>query len=286
MDWQGWAEIAPTLSLSVGFGWPLGIYMSRVRNGERTWLDPVLRPVERGLCAACGVGPARGQGWASDAGAFLAFNAAASVVTNTNWQSYGGETTLSHLSQMAGLTTQNFPSAAGATMAAALARAFAASRAEAPGNFWAGLIRTTLWVLLPLSFALVLAGLGVVQTIDASVTAATLEGAERTISLAPAASRLAIKQFGINGGGIFNANSAHPLGNPSILTNLLTSVAIDVLGRAASWPSAARRWPGATCGRRWSPRSSFCRPPSWASRPWGRRCRRRWRGSSTRSRTA
>ena len=269
MDWQGWAEIALTVGLPIGLAWPLGAYVSRVWNGERTWLDAVLRPVERGFYAACGVDPGRSQGWASYAGAFLTFNAAGfvllyallrlqgalpldpqgfagvsphlafntavSFVTNTNWQSYGGETTLSHFSQMAGLTTQNFVSAAaGATLAAALARGFAASRAEGLGNFWADLIRTTLWVLLPAAFvlALILAGLGVVQSLDASVTAATLEGGSQTISLAPAASQVAIKQLGINGGGVFNANAAHPLENPTPLTNLVTAVSINVMGWA------------------------------------------------------
>lgn len=244
--------------------------MSRVWNGESTWLDPVLRPVERGFYTACGVDPNRSQGWLSYAGAFLAFNAvgfvllyailrlqgilpvnpqgfagvsphlafntAVSFVSNTNWQSYGGETTMSHFTQMVGLTTQNFLSAAvGATLAAALARAFAANRGEGLGNFWADLIRTTLWVLLPAAFvlALILAGLGIVQSLDASVTATTLEGAEQTISVAPAASQVAIKQLGINGGGVFNANAAHPLENPTPLTNLITAVAINVMGWAA-----------------------------------------------------
>ena len=270
MNLQGWAEIALILGLAIGLGWPLGIYMSRVWNGERTWLDPVLRPVERAFYAAGGIDPKRSQNWLGYAGALLAFNAAGfvllyallrlqhllplnpqdfpalsphlafntavSFVTNTNWQSYGGETTMSHFSQMAGLTVQNFVSAAtGATVAAALARAFVAHRGEAVGAFWADLVRTTLWVLLPLSFvlALVLVATGVTQTLVASVQAATLEGGTQTISVAPTASQLAIKQLGINGGGVFNVNSAHPLENPTPLSNLLTAVAINVLGWAA-----------------------------------------------------
>lgn len=270
MNIQGWAEIALTIGLAALIGWPIGLYMSRVWNGERTWLDPVLKPVEGLFYRAAGVNPAHSQGWLGYAGALLAFNAAGffllyallrfqnvlpinpqgfgglspdlafnvavSFVTNTNWQSYGGETTMSHFSQMAGLTVQNFLSAAtGATIAAALARAFVANRGEGVGNFWADMTRTTLWVLLPLSVALaiVLAGLGVTQTLDASAAATGLEGGSQTLSLAPTASQLAIKQLGINGGGIFNVNSAHPFENPTPLTNLITAISINVLGWAA-----------------------------------------------------
>jgi K+-transporting ATPase ATPase A chain len=270
MNWQGWAEIALTLGLAVAIGWPLGVYMSRVWNGERTWLDPVLRPVEAVFYKACGVDPAKSQSWYGYAGALLAFNlvgfllvyavlrlqgvlplnpqgfpglsghlsfnTAISFVTNTNWQSYAGESTMSTLSQMLVLTTQNFVSAAtGATIAAALARAFVANRGEGVGNFWADLVRTTLYVLLPLSFllAVVLVALGLPQTLAAGVTAHTLEGADQKIALYAVASQEAIKMLGINGGGIFNANSAHPFENPSPLTNLITAVSIDVLGWAA-----------------------------------------------------
>ncbi|ATQ42810.1 potassium-transporting ATPase subunit KdpA [Caulobacter mirabilis] len=270
MTWQGWAEVALTLGLSVAIAWPLGVYLSRVWNGERTWLDPVLRPVERLFYAAGGIDPKKGQGWSAYAFALLAFNAvgflavylilrfqdllplnpqgfdglsshlafntAVSFVTNTNWQSYGGETTMSAFSQMAGLTVQNFLSAAtGATIAAALARAFAGNRLTDLGNFWADMVRTTLYFLLPLAIvvALVLVALGVPQTLAASATAHTLEGADQKISLFQVASQLSIKQLGINGGGIFNVNSAHPLENPTPLTNLITAVSINVLGWAA-----------------------------------------------------
>ncbi len=270
MNIQGWAEIALTLGLSVLIAWPLGLYLSRVWNGEPTWLDPVLRPVEGIFYKASGVDPKRSQGWLGYAGALLAFNlagfvflygllrlqgilpmnpqafaglsphlafnTAVSFVTNTNWQSYGGETTMSTLSQMAGLTVQNFLSAAtGAAIAAALARAFVANRGEGVGNFWADMTRTTLYLLLPASLvlAIVLAGLGVVQSLSASVTATGLEGGEQTLSLFPVASQLAIKQLGINGGGIFNVNSAHPFENPSALTNLITAISINVMGWAA-----------------------------------------------------
>ncbi|ADL02548.1 potassium-transporting ATPase subunit KdpA [Brevundimonas subvibrioides] len=270
MTLQGWAEIALTLGLSVALGWPLGLYLSRVWNGERTWLDPVLRPVEKVFYGLAGVNPDRSQGWVGYAGALvvfnamgfgllyailrlqgglplnpqgfegvsphLAFNTAISFVTNTNWQSYGGETTLSTFTQMVGLTVQNFLSAAtGAAIAAALARAFVASRGEGVGNFWADMTRTTLYLLLPASIvlAVLLAGLGVAQSLAASATATTLEGADQTIALFPVASQLAIKMLGINGGGVFNVNSAHPLENPSALTNLITAVSINVLGWAA-----------------------------------------------------
>ena len=270
MNIQGWAEIALTLALTIGLGWPIGVYMSRVWNGESTWLDPVLKPVETLFYKASGVDPSRSQGWLGFAGALLAFNVvgffllfailrlqgviplnpqgfgglsphlafntAVSFVTNTNWQSYGGESTASAFSQMVGFTTQNFVSAAtGATIAAALARAFVANRGEGVGNFWADLTRTTLYVLLPLAFivAVILAGLGVVQSLTASVTATGLEGGSQKIALFPAASQEAIKQLGINGGGVFNANSAHPFENPSPLTNLITSVAIGVMGWAS-----------------------------------------------------
>lgn len=270
MNIQGWAEIALTLGLAVLLGWPIGIYMSRVWNGERTWLDPVLKPVEGLFYRAAGVDPTRSQGWLGYAGALLAFNlagfvllyamlrlqgilpmnpqgfdgvsphlafnTAVSFVTNTNWQSYGGETTMSTFTQMVGLTVQNFVSAAtGATIAAALARAFVANRGEGVGNFWADLTRTSLYVLLPIAFivAVLLAGLGVVQSLAASAHATTLEGGSQTISLFPTASQLAIKQLGINGGGVFNVNSAHPLENPTPLTTLITAICINVLGWAA-----------------------------------------------------
>lgn len=266
MDWRGWAEIVLTIALTVAAGWPLGMFMARVWQGERTWLDPVLGPVERGLYAAFGIAPNRGQSWLGYAGAFLAFsavgfaalyailrlqgalplnpqgfdgvsphlafNTAVSFVTNTNWQSYGGETTLSHLSQMMGLTVQNFVSAgAGLAVAAAVARAFATDRGESLGNFWVDLTRVVLYVLLPLSLvtALALVAAGVPQSLLANVTAKTLEGADQVIALAPVASQEAIKQWGTNGGGIFNVNSAHPFENPTPLTNLIEVVSLNAL---------------------------------------------------------
>lgn len=270
MTWQGWAEIALTLAVAIGLGWPVGIFMSRVWNGERTWLDPLLRPVERLIYASAGISPAKSQTWFGYAAALLAFNlagflavyaiirlqgglplnpqgfagvsehlafnTAVSFVTNTNWQSYGGETTMSHLSQMVALTVQNFVSAAtGAAIAAALARAFIGHRGEGIGNFWADLTRTTLYVLLPaaMALALVLVALGVPQTLEASALASTVEGGDQKLSLFAVASQEAIKQLGINGGGVFNTNSAHPFENPTPLTNFITAVSINVMGWAA-----------------------------------------------------
>jgi potassium-transporting ATPase potassium-binding subunit len=163
----------------------------------------------------------------------LAFNTAVSFVTNTNWQNYGGETTLSHFSQIAGLTVQNFLSAAtGIAVAFAFIRGFARRETAAIGNFWVDVTRITLYLLLPASIvlALVYVALGVPQTFAASVTATTVEGAQQTIALGPVASQLAIKMLGTNGGGFFNANSAHPFENPDALSNLIQMVSIFVLG--------------------------------------------------------
>ncbi|NBB16862.1 potassium-transporting ATPase subunit KdpA [Caulobacter sp. SLTY] len=266
MDWRGWAEIVFTIGLTLALSWPLGAYLKRVWTGEAQWLAPV----ERAAYAAFGVNRDKGQNWLGYAAAVLAFsaagftilyamlrlqgllplnpqgfpgltsdlafNTAVSFVTNTNWQSYAGETTLSTLSQMAGLTVQNFVSAAaGLSVAAALARAFAADKAEGLGNFWVDLTRIVLYVLLPVSvvFALVLVALGVPQSLSAGTPVTTLEGAQQTLALFPVASQEIIKQFGTNGGGIFNANSAHPFENPNIWTNLIQMVAMNVLSLAA-----------------------------------------------------
>ena len=155
----------------------------------------------------------------------LAFNTAISFVTNTNWQAYGGETTMSHLVQMAGLTVQNFLSAAtGIALAIAVTRAFARSSAQTLGNFWVDMTRATLYVLLPLSIVLAIAFAltGVPQTLAGSVEATTLEGAKQTIALGPVASQEAIKQLGTNGGGFFNVNAAHPFENPNAWSNMLS----------------------------------------------------------------
>ncbi|MFM2043292.1 MAG: potassium-transporting ATPase chain [Pseudomonadota bacterium] len=247
----------------------LGGYLARVFEGERTLLTPVLGPVERGLYRLAGIDPAREQHWTAYALALLvfnllgllllyavlrlqgwlplnpaglgpvapdlAFNTAVSFTTNTNWQAYGGETTLSYLSQMLGLTVQNFVSAAtGIAVAVALIRGFARRSGKTIGNFWADLVRGTLYLLLPFSIiaALVLVWQGVPQNFDAYVTATTLEGGSQVLAQGPAASQIAIKQLGSNGGGFFNANSAHPYENPTALSNLLQSLCLLMLASA------------------------------------------------------
>ncbi|MBW8812553.1 MAG: potassium-transporting ATPase subunit KdpA [Caulobacterales bacterium] len=269
MNGFGWAEIALTLALTVAVAFPLGAYLARVWQGGKTWLDPVLRPLERLVYAGCGIKAARSQGWLGYTGSFLAFSAASFVVlylmlrfqnllplnpqgfagmspdlafntavsfiSNTNWQAYVPEQTLSTFSQMAGLTSHNFLSAAaGIAIAAAVARAFAADRGEGIGNFWADLTRISLYVLLPISLVIAVAyvGLGEPQSLAAHVTARTLEGGQQTIALYPTASQEAIKQLGTNGGGIFNANSAHPFENPNAWTNLIEIVSMNALSLA------------------------------------------------------
>jgi K+-transporting ATPase ATPase A chain len=269
MTWQGWAEIAFAIGLSVALAWPLGVYLARVFQGGRTWLDPIVRPLEIGLYKLAGVDPDKNQTWIgytaalltfNGAGFFLlyailrgqgvlplnpahipgmsphlAFNTAISFVTNTNWQSYSGETSVSNLAQMTGLAVQNFASAAtGVAVVGAVARAFAAHRAEGIGNFWRDLTRVTLYVLLPFSLlmAMALVVQGVPQTLAAHADVTTLEGAKQTLVVGPVASQEAIKQIGTNGGGFFNANSAHPFENPTPLTNLIAMVAMNGLGFA------------------------------------------------------
>src|ERR1700722_5090655 len=269
MDPRGWGEILFTIAVTVGLAVPLGAYMARVWQGERTWLDPVLRPVEGALYWSFGVDPKKSQNWLTYAIAMLVFSAASflvlylilrfqdvlplnpqgfkgtspdlafntsiSFITNTNWQSYVPEQVMSAFSQMAGLTSHNFLSAAaGIAMAAAVARAFAANRAEGLGNFWVDLTRISLYILLPFSIVIALAyvALGEPQTLVAHANAVGLEGAKQTIALYPTASQEAIKQLGTNGGGIFNANSAHPFENPNAITNFIEEVSMNVLGYA------------------------------------------------------
>jgi len=258
MTWNGWLQIAVLFALVLLSVKPLGAYMAAVAEGRRTFLAPVLKPVERGILSLTGVDAKREQGWLaytasvlvfnamgfvflyavlrlqhllpwnpaglSPMSPHLAFNTAVSFVTNTNWQSYGGESTLSYFAQMTGLTVQNFLSAAtGMAVALAVVRAFARQSAATLGNFWTDLTRMTLYVLLPLAaiVAIALIALGVPQTLGAYMDATTLEGGRQTIALGPVASQVAIKQLGTNGGGFFNVNSAHPLENPTIWTNTL-----------------------------------------------------------------
>jgi len=257
---------------------PLGRLCARVLGGEPTFFSRALGPLERGLYRLAGVRPDAEMHWREYTAAVLlfnvlglvvvyalqrlqgslplnpqelgavapdlAFNTAVSFASNTNWQAYGGETTLSYLTQMLGLTVQNFVSAAtGIAVLAALVRAFVRRRADTIGNFWTDLVRSTLYILLPLSlvWAVLLAGQGVVQTLDPSAHATLLHTAtgpegqaltEQTIALGPGASQVAIKQLGTNGGGFYNVNSAHPLENPTGLSNLLECLAILLIPAA------------------------------------------------------
>ncbi|PPC98237.1 MAG: potassium-transporting ATPase subunit KdpA [Hyphomicrobium sp.] len=259
MTIAGWLQITLILCAVIASAWPLGLYMARVFRGEKTVLSPVLSPLERIIYIAAKVDPKKEQTWLGYTLAMLAinglgflllyalmrfqhllplnphgfaavpsdlaFNTALSFVSNTNWQSYGGETTMSHLVQMAGLTVQNFLSAAtGVALALAVTRAFARSGVTSLGNFWVDLTRATLYVLLPLSIivAFAFALTGVPQTLAANTEATTLEGAKQIIALGPVASQEAIKQIGTNGGGFFNVNAAHPFENPSAWSNILS----------------------------------------------------------------
>lgn len=272
MTVQGWLLIGLFVALLIAITKPFGLWLFAIYEGRRTALHVVLAPVERGFYAAAGVDPAAEMSWRRYAvhvvvfslfgvlslyalqrlqgvlpldpqgfpgvGDHLSFNTAISFVTNTNWQSYGGESTMSHLTQMAGLAVQNFLSAAtGIAVAFAVIRGFARKEAAGLGNFWADLTRITLYLLLPacLVYAVVLVALGVPQTLAGSVTATTLEGAKQVLALGPVASQEAIKMLGTNGGGFFNANSAHPFENPNALSNLLEMLSIFSLGAGLTW---------------------------------------------------
>ena len=269
MTINGWIQILVFCGIIILLVRPLGGYMTAVFTGERTPLSLVLDPLERGLYRLAGTTEREEQHWTAYAASLLlfnllgflllyavlrlqgslplnptgmpnvppelAFNTAVSFVTNTNWQNYGGETTMSYLSQMLGLTVQNFLSAAtGIALAVALIRAFARKSARTVGNFWVDMTRATLYLLLPLCIMLTIAfvALGVPQTLGGSVEATTLEGARQTIAVGPVASQLAIKMLGTNGGGFFNVNSAHPFENPDAISNLIQMVAIFAIGAA------------------------------------------------------
>jgi K+-transporting ATPase ATPase A chain len=267
MTANGWLQIALFSVIVIAITRPFGGYMTRVFTGDRTFLSPLLRPVERGIYWCCGVNENEEQHWLTYAVAMLlfsvvgfvtlyalqrlqwylpfnpqgqtgveeslAFNTSVSFITNTNWQAYSGETTMGYLVQMAGLTVHNFVSAAtGIAMALALIRGFVRREAKAIGNFWVDLTRCTLYVLLPICIVgtLVLVWQGVPQNLSAYVDATTLEGVKQTIAQGPVASQEIIKEFGTNGGGFFNANSAHPYENPNPVTNLIELVTIFAIG--------------------------------------------------------
>ncbi|HXT82450.1 MAG TPA: potassium-transporting ATPase subunit KdpA [Acetobacteraceae bacterium] len=269
MTINGWLQIALFCGLLILLTRPLGLYMTRVFNGEWTPLSAVLRPLERGLYRLSGVHETKEQHWVTYAVAMLAFtlagfvvlyalqrlqnalpfnpqhldtvppdlafNTSVSFVTNTNWQSYVPEATMSYLVQMAGLTVHNFVSAAtGVALAMALIRGFSRRSMQTVGNFWVDMTRCTLYVLLPVSIVvcLVMVWQGVPQNLNAYTAVTTLEGAKQLIAQGPVASQEVIKLFGTNGGGFFNANSAHPFENPTALTNLLQVLLIFAIGAA------------------------------------------------------
>src|SRR6202161_1111983 len=269
MTVNGWLQVALYCVLLVLLTKPLGGYMTRVFTGERTLFSPVLRPLERGLYRVSGVDENQEQHWVTYAVAMLAFtfagfvvlyalqrlqsvlpfnpqkfdpvspdlafNTSVSFVTNTNWQSYTPESTMSYLVQMAGLTVHNFVSAAtGIALAIALIRGFARRSAQTIGNFWVDLTRCVLYVLLPISvvICMVLIWQGVPQNLHAYTDVATLDGGKQLIAQGPVASQEVIKILGTNGGGFFKANSANPFENPTALTNLIQMLMIFSIGAA------------------------------------------------------
>jgi len=269
MTVNGWLQIALFCGVIILLVKPLGAYMTHVFAGERTFLSPALAPVERGLYRLAGVDEKAEQSWVGYAVAMLifslvgflslyalqrlqavlpfnpagqsaveqslAFNTAMSFDTNTNWQSYVPESTMSYLVQMAGLTVHNFLSAAtGIALAVALVRGFARRSAKGIGNFWTDMVRCTLYILLPVSIVvgLFFVWQGMPQNLGAYTEATTLEGAKQVIAQGPVASQEVIKMLGTNGGGFFNANSAHPFENPNAITNLVQMVLLISIGAA------------------------------------------------------
>lgn len=272
MTIQGWLLILGFVGILLALAKPMGLWLHALYEGRRTPLHRLLGPVERSFYRLSGIDPRQEQGWRRYAvhmlvfnavlmfftyavlrlqavlpgnpqglagvGEHLSFNTAISFTTNTNWQSYGGESTLSNLSQMLGLTIHNFLSAAtGIALAFALFRGFARREAKAIGNFWADVTRITLYLLLPLCVVLAIFYIasGIPQTLAGVVDVQTLEGARQSILLGPVASQEAIKMLGTNGGGFFNANSAHPFENPTALTNFIQMLSIFVIGTGLTW---------------------------------------------------
>ena len=272
MTFQGWCLILGFVAILLALTKPVGLWLFALYEGRATPLHAVLGPVERGFYRLAGIDPHAEQGWRRYAvhllafnvvlmaftysllrlqgvlpgnpqglaglSPHLAFNTAISFATNTNWQSYGGESTMSNLSQMLGLTIHNFLSAAtGIALAFALFRGFARRESKAIGNCWADVTRVTLYLLLPVSivYALFLIASGVPQTFAGVVDVSTLEGAKQSLLLGPVASQEAIKMLGTNGGGFFNANSAHPFENPTALTNVVQMLSIFLIGFGLTW---------------------------------------------------
>jgi potassium-transporting ATPase potassium-binding subunit len=272
MTLNGWLQILVFLLAVFLVTRPLGAFMARVFSRQWTWLDPILRPIERVIYRLTGVDETREMRWTEYAGAIvlfsvvsllvlyvlqrvqgflplnpqgfggvapdLAFNTAVSFTTNTNWQAYSGESTMSYLTQMAGLAYHNFVSAAvGISVAIAFIRGVAQKEKETLGNFWVDLVRASLWVLLPIAIvgAVFLVSQGVVQNLKPYDTVQTVEGAKQVIAQGPAASQEIIKQFGTNGGGFFNANSSHPFENPTPLSNFLAMFGIFAISSGLTY---------------------------------------------------
>src|SRR5579863_5013294 len=274
MTSNGWLQIAIFFLLILACAKPLGSFIATIIEGRRNFLTPVVGPVERLIYRICGVTENEEQHWTRYAGALLAFsafsavllyaiqrlqvwlpfnpqgygagnvspdldfNTSVSFVTNTNWQSYIPETTISYFVQMAGLTVHNFTSAAaGLAVAIALVRGFARQSIKTVGNFWVDMTRSTLYVLLPISIvaALVLCSQGVIQNLHPYTVATTIEGAKQTIAQGPVASQKAIKMLGTNGGGFFNANSAHPFENPTPFSNMFQMFLIFLIPGALTY---------------------------------------------------
>lgn len=272
MNIQGWILIVLFVAILVAIAKPMGKWLFALYEGQRTPLHAVLGPVESGFYRLSGIDPNEEQSWRRYAvhmllfnvtlllltyavlrlqgvlplnpmgyagtSSHLAFNTATSFTTNTNWQSYGGESTMSNLSQMLGLTIHNFLSAStGIALAFALFRGFARRSAATIGNFWADCTRVTLYLLLPMCvlIALIYVANGIPQTLAGSVDVSTIEGVKQTLALGPVASQEAIKMLGTNGGGFFNANSAHPFENPNDFTNLIEMLSIFTIGVGLTW---------------------------------------------------
>ena len=272
MTFQGWLLIAAFVGILLALTKPVGLWLFALYEGRPTPLHAILGPVERGFYKLSAIDPNEDQSWRRYAvhmlifnaalllltyailrlqaglplnplgyaglSEHLSFNTAVSFTTNTNWQSYGGESTMSNLSQMLGLTIHNFLSAAtGIALAFAFFRGFARRSAAGIGNFWADMTRVTLYLLLPICivYTLFLIASGVPQTLAGSVDVTTLEGVKQTLALGPVASQEAIKMLGTNGGGFFNANSAHPFENPTALTNFVQMVSIFLIGFGLTW---------------------------------------------------
>ena len=272
MTLNAFIQLASFLIVLVLITKPMGVLLTRVFNNERTFLSPIFGPVERLIYRLCRIDPNAEMKWTTYSAALLifsvvsalvvygimrlqqflpwnpqhfgavapdlAFNTAISFTTNTNWQAYSGETTMSYFTQMAGLAFHNFTSAAmGIAIAVAVVRGFARSSVQTLGNFWADFVRSTLYILLPISIVatIIFVASGMIQNLSPYVAATTLEGAKQVIAMGPVASQEAIKILGTNGGGFFNANSAHPFENPTALTNFLQVILIFSIGTGLTY---------------------------------------------------